>query len=284
MYLMKKAMPAPLLRVARSLKGWMWRLTHAELVSPEPLEDQFPWISPDVWKRIADFYMPRPAPVVFEYGTGASTLHHIRNLLNKGGTYIGVEHKPDWYFYVLHAVIRYGVRNGLTIKASGQITPMPVDFPANAYDVIFHLSGSDIAGCTVKLKLRPPYKRTQDTDGTLLEFREYVWALTESADVIIVDGRARKACINYVLDNALLRPGGLLVLFEAGRGVEGWLNSPALTGTSNYQPEVQLMLTLGGELVDGCGLDRWPGLTKRRTPGSNAYLYPLEACFLQLQI
>lgn len=226
--------------------------------------------------------MPRPAPVVFEYGTGASTLHHILNILNKGGTYIGVEHKPDWYFHVLHAVIRYGVRNGLTIKASGQTTPMPVEFPANAYDVIFHLSGSDIPGCTVKLNLRPPYKRTQDTDGTLLEFREYVHAINEPCDVVIVDGRARKACINYVLDSDFLKPTGLLVLFEAGRGGEGWLDSPALPGTLNYQPEVQRMLRLGGELVDGCGLDRWPGLTKRRTPTSNAYLYPLEACFLRL--
>jgi hypothetical protein len=199
-----------------------------------------------VWERIVDFYTDRASPVIVEYGTGASSFYHVRNLLTKGGTYIGVEHKPDWYLHVLHAILRYSVLHSLTIKSSIEPAPMPPDFPVLAYDAVFRLTGESVTGCTVVLKLRPPYNRTRDADGTLAEFREYVYALNEPCDVVIVDGRARKACINYVLDNNYVKPGGLLVLFEAGRGVDGWLGWPALSGTSDYQPEVQRMLALGG--------------------------------------
>jgi hypothetical protein len=244
------------------------------------LENDFPWSSPNVWQRVVDFYLERSASAIFEYGTGVSSLHHIRNLARKGGRYIAVEHKPEWYVEVLSAVVRQATSHYWAVEVSGGSVPIPDDFPVAAYDTVLHLSGNDIAGCTVTLKLRTPYNRTDDADGTLEEFREYVYALTEPCDVVIVDGRARKASINYALDNDMVKPGGLLVLFEAGRGVEGWLDWPALQGTSDYQPEVQRMLELGGELVDGCGLDRWHGLKRRRSPTSAALHYPMEACFL----
>jgi hypothetical protein len=99
-------------------------------------------------------------------------------------------------------------------------------------------------------------------------------------DVVIVDGKVRKACVNRVLDTDFLKSDGMLALFEAWRGMDGWMGRPALTGPSNYQLEVQRMLALGGELVDGIGLDRWPDLRHRRTMESTAYSYPAEACFL----
>ena len=281
-YHVKKALPAPLLQAARDWKSGIWRLLHPAPAHPLPLEDQFPWCSPDVWQRVVDSYLSVPQPKVFEYGTGVSSIWHIRNLLAEGGTYIGVEHDLDWYAQVLQAVLRYGVRHGLLVACSSQPVTMPDDFPVPANDAFLKLSGPQITGCEVVLKLRLPFNRSRDADGTLAEFREYVKALDEPCDVVIVDGRARKACVNHALDLALLKPGGSLVLMEAGRGVEGWLGWPASSGTSDYQPEVERMLALGGELVDGSGVDRWPGLKRRRTPISNAYSYPLEACFLRL--
>ncbi len=85
--------------------------------------------------------------------------------------------------------------------------------------------------------------------------------------MVIVDGRARKACIACIeraLDTNYLRPGGLLALFDAGRGQEGWLGYPTKTGTSDYQPVVQRILDLGGELIDGYGTDRCPRQKRRR--------------------
>lgn len=244
-YLVKKVMPGLLLQAARALKGQVWRLMHPQPVQSISLEDQLPWCSPDVWQRIVDFYIARSSPIVFEYGTGGSSIHHIRNLMAEGGTYIGVEHKPDKYAQVLDIVMNYAVQQGVTMELYSSSTLMPPDFPVDAYEAVFRLSSQGIAGCNVNLKLRPPHNRTHDGDSTLEEFREYSYALNRSCDVIIVDGRARKACVNYVLDHGLLKLGGLLVLFEAGRGVEGWLGGPALTGTSNYQPEVQRNVGFG---------------------------------------
>lgn len=281
-YRMKKTMPFPLLRAGRTLKASIWHLLNSKATKSLPLADQFPWCSPNVWERIVNFYSSIPRPVVLEYGTGVASIWHVGNLLAQGGTYIGVEHKQDWYRKVLDEVISYGLHKGLNVKYTGKPLITSSNLYSTSYDAAFTLEGREFAGCTVKLKLRPPHERIQGTDGTLAEFREYVEALDETCDVIVVDGRARKACVNYVLDTNFLKPGGLLVLLEAGRGLEGWLGSPAFTGTSNYQPEVQRMLTLGGQVVNGSGLDRWPGLKRRRAPRSNAYTYPSEACFLVL--
>lgn len=224
--------------------------------------------------------MARPSPIVFEYGTSVSSIHHIGNLLAQGGTYIGVEHKPDKYLQVLNMVMNNAVQHGLAIEMNSGSIQSPPNFPMSAYDVVFRISSKGTIGCTVNLKLRLPHNRTHDEDGTLDEFREYVHALTKPCDIIIVDGRARKVWVNYVLDHSLLKPGGVLVLFEAGRGVERCLGCPALTETSNYQQEVQRMLSVGGELVARVGLDNWPGLKWRRTIGRNTFKYPAEAYFL----
>ena len=135
----------------------------------------------------------------------------------------------------------------------------------------------------MKLKLRRGYPRTDSGDRALEDFSEYVNAVDEPGDVVIVDGKARKACINHILDKNLVKPGGMCVLFEAWRGTENWMAEAQLTGSADYQPEVQRMLNLGGELVDGVGLDRWPGLRFRRTIGRTAFWYPLEACFLTIK-
>jgi hypothetical protein len=281
-YLIKKNMPVPVLEAARTFKGRLWNLFGYKCKNNVEIEYDLPWCSPDVWQKIVTFYLNIPKPIIFEYGTGAASIWHIRNLLTKGGTYIGVEHKQNWYIQVLDAVIRFAVSRGLSVKYIGEKPTTALDLSRSFYDSVLEVGGPKLPICKVKLKLRPPRTKRRDLEGTLEEFREYVEAVDEKCNVVIVDGRARKACVNYVLDNGFLRSSGLLVLFEAGRGIEGWLGSPALTGMSDYQPEVQRMLKRGGELVDGSGLDSWPDLKQRRTLGSNAYHYPTEACFLYL--
>jgi hypothetical protein len=221
-------------------------------------------------------------PVIFEYGSGASSIWHIRNLLSIGGTYTAVEHNPDWYRAVLSGVFRFSVQHDLSVTYTGYPSTAFPDSPAYWYDALIDLKGHLGASCSVNLRLRPLARRIQDSNGTVQDRHAYVRALDQPCDVVIVDGKARKECVNHVLDGSFLSPEGYLVLFEAGRGQEGWLDAPALTDSLDYKAEVQQMLDLGGELVDGCGLDRWPGLKRRRTPTSNAYNYPMEACFLQL--
>ena len=279
-YLVKKAMPRPVLREVQVWKERFSRRVRPGPVQSPPLEDQYPWMSPNVWARLDSFCLPIPNPRIFEYGTGVSTMWHIRKLVTVGGTYIGVEHKPDWYLQVLQAIVGFGVRYGLTITWSGETAASLPDFAGLTYDSTLRIQGLEDTMCDVELKLRPPRNRIPGSDGTLEEFQEYVNSLDKPCDVVIVDGRTRKACVNHILDTHLLKPGGMLVLCEAGRGKDGWLGSPAMTGTSDYQPEVHRMLALGGDLMDGIGLDKWPGLKKRRSSISNAYCYPQEACFL----
>jgi len=242
---------------------------------------QFPWCSPNTWQIIEDHYRKIKDPIIFEYGTGVSTLWHIRNLLSQGGSYIGVEHNAEWFNDVSNAIISYALREGITFQVNSQPAQMKdlINKPSN--DIIIKLRVSQTIECNIQMKLRSPTVRKDVNDGTFEEFKDYVMAIDQQCDIIIVDGRARKACINYVLDNQYIKSGGLLVLFEAGRGKDGWLGWPALEGTSNYQPEVHRMLSLGGRLIDGIGVDRWPGL-KRRTSSSTALTYPLEACFLKI--
>lgn len=274
-----KSLPASWYDKAQSARLLLLRKLHLRDKSLS-LEEDFPYSSPNVWKRVVDFYLARPEPLVFEYGGGVSSLHHIGNLLRMGGRYIGVEHSRKWYIIVVNALLRYCVKEGLSVKA--EITPaqMPPEFPVAAYDVDFNISGANLAGCRASIKLRPAYNRVDPGEGTFAEFKEYVCALKEPCDVVVVDGRARKACVNYALDSGLIKTGGLLVLMEAGRGKKGWLGSHALQGTNDYQPEVKRMLALGGELADGNGIDSWSGLRGRRTIGRHAYNYPIEACFL----
>lgn len=262
-----RVMPVPIKRIFSKIRAeWLDRNTTVKEAS---LLEQFPWTSPNVWEMIVSYYRNKAMPTVFEYGTGASSIWHIRNLIEQGGNYVGVEHDADWFTRVVCAVLELGVKQQLNLMYEGEFVGV------GQYDARFVLRTIDKTDCRVTLKLRPPIESSETQE----RFAKYVYALTEPCDVIIVDGRARKACVNYVLDNHFIKPGGLLVLMEAGRGKEGWLGYPALKGESDYQPEVNRMLVLGGKIVDGNGVDRWQGI-QRRSPMSVAYAYPWEACFL----
>lgn len=272
-------LPSPLYKMLYSLKSYYWNVTHS-YNRDLPLEDQFPWSSPDIWQRVVDFYTARISPTIFEYGMGSSSIHHIKNLMGLGGTYIAVENDPVWYTRVCQAIIRYGILHSFTISCNGMMASENTNMVD--YDLFLRLEDSNLGRCTIYLKFRPISSNvTKNQEGDSLE-REYVESLDESCDVVIVDGKARKACVNYVLDRALLRGGGLLALFEAGRGRDDWFEAPNLEGEMNYQDVVTRMLDLGGELVDGKGLDNWPNLKYRRTRAPNAFSYPMEACFLRL--
>lgn len=116
--------------------------------------------------------------------------------------------------------------------------------------------------------------------GTHDEFRSYVEAPKGQFDLVVVDGRARKACVRHVLQHGLLSAHGLLVLYEAGRGHPDWPVRSQLTGTWDYQPEVAEMLRRGGALIEGSGVDRWSAWTRPGPPTAHfSERYPMEACF-----
>ena len=113
-----------------------------------------------------------------EWGAGYGTLHFSR-LLPPGGAWIALEHDPEWA-----ARIREGAPPNVQIHA----------VPAE----------------------RQPWL-PENGDGTLADFREYVEYPARLApfDFILVDGRAREACLRQA--RGMLARGGVVVLHDANR-------------------------------------------------------------------
>ena len=253
----------------RAIRLWRRFRPQAET----PLIERFPWCSPNVWQAVTAAYASIAEPSVFEYGTGVSSLWHARNLAQRGGTYLGVEHGREWYDRVVAGFAEWADSESAvaefetTADATGQDTRIRLESPAGS--------------CDVRLALRPPDIPRGPGDGTAHEFASYISSLDRPFDLVVVDGRARVACVRGILADGLVRPGGTLVLHDAGRGLPGWLEHEGLVGTNDYRPAVDDMLSAGGTTIDGDGLDRWPNAGGRRA-GVNAFTFPVEACILKL--
>lgn len=220
-------------------------------------EEVYPWTSPNIWVEIVKFYSGITEPVVFEYGTGASSIAHIDNLVNLNGTYIGVESDRTWFDIVFQSI----VKRISTSEDEVQIKHSMIDRGSNDdFDLL-------ISTCRVKIIL----KFRSNKEG-------YISALNDSCNVAIVDGKHRIECVNRILDTDFLVETGLLALMEAGRGSTNWWEGD-LTGDNDYSSVVRQLMNLGGKIIDGNGVDNWPNLYQR-SPNPISYYYPKEACIL----
>lgn len=228
-----------------------------ENVAIHLLEDDYPWMSPNIWNEIVNYYRPLDSPIVVEFGTGASTIHHLTEMMKlTRAQYVGIENNPSWFWLVvaslLNTALNLGVDSDLTIHHRGQM-----DKSQKSVDIELKFNQTRFL-----LKLRT-------------SISEYIAALDMLCDVVIVDGSARKQCVQMILNKDCLRPGGLLMLMEAGRGSDKWWEGK-LYGDSDYSQEVEKLLSLGGEFLDGNGFDNWPNC-KRKSPRPTSYYCPLEA-------
>lgn len=213
----------------------------------DDLNNSRPFTSQNTWEIVTKFYMGLPnTPRILEYGSGISTFYHLKNLVEKGGELVSVEHDPSW-FKMLNKTLSREFKNKENVKFNYLLR-----------------KNKGRTGC-----------------GTFEEFKEYVTAPNGKFDVIVIDGRARKACVNYVLDNDLLKEGGMIVLFEAGRGSSVWPKKSQMSGTYDYRPEVERMMSLGAKIIDGEGYEKWDGWKPNRL-STEAFLrgVPAEICYL----
>ncbi len=147
---------------------------------------------------------------IFEYGSGGSTLYWLR----RGAQVTSVEHDAAWYDRV-----RARIPSGAAIDYR-LAPPEPPELPPTTFDP------ANPATCA---SASPPH------DGRT--YWRYVTQIDSfadaSLDLVLVDGRARTACLAHAAPK--VRPGGLLILDNSERAYYTRCNGAAL---ASYRPLV----------------------------------------------
>lgn len=138
-----------------------------------------PWWTFDSADRIAAYLDLRPDARIFEWGSGASTLW----LAARAGTVHSVEHHAGW-----------------------------------AADLLPRLPANVVLEVVEPAETRTPVVASRKFRHGGLDFSAYVDAIdrtTGSFDVIVIDGRAREACLAKAVTR--LAPGGVIVFDNVDR-------------------------------------------------------------------
>lgn len=159
-----------------------------------------PWWTFDSADRVTAFLEQRPDARVFEWGSGASTLW----LAARAGSVRSVEHHAGW---------------------AAELAPRLPD------NVILTVVEPTESAAPVVGSAKPGHAR--------LEFAEYVAAIDAvpgDFDLIVIDGRAREACLARAVDR--LRPDGLIVFDNVDR--QRYVDAIDTLG-----PRVEVVMTRG---------------------------------------
>jgi precorrin-6B methylase 2 len=138
-----------------------------------------PWWTLDAAAEVADFLAHRDAPTAFEWGSGSSTIW----LARRCARVTSVEHDEEWA-----AAMQADLPDNATVTAVPAVVGGPV------------MVGSRKKGFAGQ------------------DFSAYVAAIdsvTGSFDVIVIDGRAREACLASAVGR--LAPGGVIVFDNVER-------------------------------------------------------------------
>ncbi|MCB1920873.1 MAG: class I SAM-dependent methyltransferase [Candidatus Competibacteraceae bacterium] len=166
-------------------KDQRWALWLRSLLAIYDVEDlirlEQPWWTFASARLVERFLALHPGAKVFEYGAGASTLW----LAQRAAQVQFVEHDPDWIQTFQPHLAGFSQIEGQLITSQPSATPQ---CPSG----------------------RKGYVN--------LDFQEYVAAIAATPDryeVIVIDGRARVACLHQALSQ--LNTPGLIVFDNAGR-------------------------------------------------------------------
>jgi predicted O-methyltransferase YrrM len=143
-----------------------------------------PWWCLGATGAVESFLARRQQARVFEYGSGASTVW----LARRAREVISVEHDAPW-----HAV----VASRLASHDNARLVFVPADSERHADAERY---GSEKAGWQGR---------------TFFEYAHAIYRFGGSFDLIVVDGRARGACLEVALGH--LAPDGILVFDNSGR-------------------------------------------------------------------
>ena len=177
------AMAGELSRHPREFR-YALRWLNSMLPGHSPLHDEVPWITFRAIDWLATYLQPRMS--VFEYGAGGSTLY----LAKRVRQVVSVEHDEGFYQFVKDLTAKQGIRN---------------------CELMLHAPRA----CTDATRAFASYQ--QKYKG--LCFESYVKAIDAypdaSFDLVLVDGRARLACVERALSK--VKPGGAIMLDNSER-------------------------------------------------------------------
>ena len=169
-----------------------------DLLDPK---EQVPWITFDAFDWLDKWIGPEMS--VLEWGTGGSTMYYTKRVRQV----VSVEHNPEWHAAVVDALGKSGVKN-----CDYSLIPPVKRFwaryaPYNAFTCV---------------------SRTFEEHRDMV-FRGYVRRIDafpdRSFDLVMVDGRARVACMRRAIRK--IKDGGYMMLDNSERDI--------------YQPEMNRM-------------------------------------------
>ena len=151
------------------------------------VELDVPWWTYKAIDEVATFLENTPEARVFEFGSGASTVWLARRAANV----TSVEHNSSWHALVKSRLAELGLANSPSLRL---VEPV-----------------SAVAGTDPRyLSQKPGHSR--------LSFEIYATSILKeqgSFDLVVVDGRARGACLEHALTK--LSPGGVIVFDNSAR-------------------------------------------------------------------
>lgn len=140
-----------------------------------------PWWTYESAELVERFLAGRPDARVLEWGSGASSVW----LASRAGSVTSIEHDPEWAEQI-----------GPVLPANAQVVAVPPTLASQSE--------------------APIRSAKKGFEG--LDFRDYVEGIDRQHgdfDLVVVDGRAREACLERAVDR--LAPGGLIVVDNVER-------------------------------------------------------------------
>lgn len=180
-------------RGCSAVAHWRWfgEWSRSSQNGASPLRDARPWMTFAAWEFLQGWL--RRDMSVFEWGSGGSTIFFARN----AGRVTAVEHEEAWAAQVRAAIAERGIDNARLEHFSPELDAAAAGWET-ADPSVFASSGEVFRGQS---------------------FRRYVTFIESfseaSFDLVVVDGRARPACIRHGM--ARTKPGGFLLLDNAER-------------------------------------------------------------------
>jgi hypothetical protein len=190
-----------------SIRDWLCsRISRLGNLSPLNLE--MPWICYSAISYLEDWL--KPGMNILEYGSGGSTLFFLRHECN----IISIEHDPSWYNVVAASINRCANKDNSKLFLSVPVyTNETLDYK-NESNCVSIDSGFDGYSFSSYVKHVDQYR-----DSTF--------------DLILVDGRARRACLHYSASK--VKPGGLIILDNSDR--KYYLSKP-ISGLDMYEEHI----------------------------------------------